>query len=89
MRVCVVSPVLDRAFDPVILTLRVTLTGRAWMEGLGYPSGLAICPDGTTLAPISSTQVSSEAEAAPEMRFEASSSNNIHRRSFHGEHSFS
>lgn len=61
------------------------------MEGLGYPSGHAICHGGTTLAPISSTQVSSEAESAPEVRFESSSSNNnnIDRRSFHGEQSFS
>lgn len=28
------------------------------MEGPGYPSGPDTCPDGTTLAPTSSTQVS-------------------------------
>lgn len=89
--VCVVLHVLDRAFDRVIWTLWVTLTGWAWMEGLGYPSGHAICHGGTTLAPISSTQVSSEAESATEVRFESSSSNNnnMDRRSFHGEQSFS
>lgn len=49
-------PISDSGFHLVCLSL----WGGAclvWMEGLGYPSGFATFPAGTTQAPISSTQV--------------------------------
>ncbi len=68
--VCVcVRPVLDCVFNLVCLSLRGALIGWVWMEGLGYPSGFATCPAGTTQAPTSSTQVRTQ-QALPMLLFQ-------------------
>ncbi|KAK1887031.1 G polyprotein, partial [Dissostichus eleginoides] len=57
VRVCVCTPHLRFWVPPCVFEfVRGGLIGLVWMEGLGYPSGFATFPAGTTQAPISSTQ---------------------------------